>query len=277
MKKNERLGATLTFVGALLGILGTFLIFMKWYGPALHAEAAEPGCEILLKSIMPALLDVAVVAGVLYALSGYGFLTGSRWAFRLAVIANVLALQGSFFINVPFMAADMPPVYFIVFMPNVLLYFLLMKLVGRLSWSRTLTGLLTGMTFVFTLMNGIASWSRIITIGAPIFVAVQRLHWVSMIGWGIVTVQTLLRPREWARIVGIGAALLEVVVGIPLAINTAVQLERFSLFALAPIFSGVLLVLLLWPGLWQRLTASSGSAGEWIGAQAESQVAPAVT
>ena len=53
---------------------------------------------------------------------------------------------------------------------------------------------------------------------------------------------------------GLAAALLELVVGIPLAIATAIDLGRFSLFALAPIISLLLLVIFVWPNLWQRLT-----------------------
>ena len=256
-KTNERLGAILALIGALIGIFGTFLLFLNWYETALTAESAEPGCEILLAYIMPALGDLGILAGVLYAVSAYGFLTRRSWAFQLAVISNVLALQGSFFINVPFAAADLPPVYLFVFLPNLILYILIMWLVGRLPWGRTILGLFTGMTFVFTLMNGVASWSRILTVGAPIFVAVQRLHWVSMIGWGVITVGILVRPKDWMRIVGLIAGLLELVVGIPLAVATAIDLGRFSMFSVAPIFSLLLVVVFLWVDIWQRLTGAN--------------------
>lgn len=254
MRKNDRLGAVLTLILGLLGIIGTFLIFMNWYGPAQHAEAAEPGCEILLKFMMPALSDLGILAGCLYLVSAYGFGTQRNWAFPLAVIANVLALQGAWFINVPFMAAEMPPVYFIVFWPNLIGYLLLLLVVGKVSWQRTLLSLLAGLTFVFTLMNGVASWSRILTIGSTLFYAVQRLHWISMIAWGVVTVGFLLKPREWMRVVGLSAALVELVVGIPLAVATAQQLGRFSMFSLAPIFSFILLVIFLWPNAWKSLS-----------------------
>jgi len=256
MKANERLGGILAIVGALTGIVGTMLLFMNWYQIALTAESAEPGCEILLKYLMPGLGDIGIIAGVIYLLSAYGFFTHRAWAFNLAVVANVLALQGGFFLNVPFMAADLPPVYFAIFFPNVLLYFLLMRLVGRLAWSRILLGLGTGIAFVLCLMNGIASWSRILTIDTPIFMLVQRLHWVAMAAWGTITVGILLRPRDWMRILGIGAAVMELVVGIPLAYATAIQLARFSMFSLAPILSLILLVIFLWPKLWPRLTGS---------------------
>lgn len=256
MKTNDRLGAILALIGAILGIGGTYLIFLNWYTPALTAEAAEPGCEILLKYLMPALSDFGILAGVLYAVSAYGFFNATGWAFPVAVIANVLALQGSWFINVPFMAAGLPPIYFIIFWPSLILYFLIMRAVGRVSWGRTLLGLFSGMTFIFCFMNGVASWSRIITIGSHIFVAVQRLNWIASIGWGVVTVGILLRPKEWVRVVGLAAGFLELVVGIPLAVITTIGLGRFSLFSFGPIFSLALLVLLAWPTKWHRITQS---------------------
>ena len=256
MKTRNHWGTILSLIGAVLGIVGTYLIFLNWYAPALTAEAAEPGCEILLKYLMPALSDFGILAGVLYAVSAYGFFMAAGWAFPLVVIANVLALQGSWFINVPFMAAGMPPVYFIIFWPNLILYFLLVKLVGRVSWSRTLLGLVSGMAFIFCFMNGVASLSRIMTIGAHIFYAVQRLNWVASLGWGVATVGILLRPKEWTRVLGLAAGFLELVVGIPLAVSTTISLGRFSMFSLGPIFSLVLIVLLVWPNMWQRLTQS---------------------
>ena len=254
MKPNGRLGVVVGVVGALLGIVGHFVLFLSWYERGMAAESAEPGCEILLKYIMPALFDVGVLGGVLFAVSGYGFYSGKSWAFPLGVMAIVLALQGAWFINVPFMAAKLPPVYFVIFWPYLALFFLLMRGVGRVPWNRTLLGLLTGMTYVFCFMNGVASTSRIITVGTPIFAAVQRLHWLAMIGWGVVTVKLLLRPTEWMRVLGLVAGLLELAVGIPLAIVTAIDAGRFSMFAMAPIFSLALVVVFVVPTLWHRFT-----------------------
>jgi hypothetical protein len=260
MSNNNRLGSILAVVGSLLGIFGTYLIFLNWYTPALTAEAAEPGCEILLKYLMPALSDFGILAGVLYAVGAYGFFTSRTWAFPVAVIANILAIQGSWFINVPFMAASMPPIYFTIFFPNLIMYFLLMKVVGEQSWGRTLLGLLAGGAMILCFMNGVASWSRIITIGDHIFVVVQRLNWVASIGWGIVTGSVLIKPKAWARVLGLAAGFLELVVGIPLAVSTTISMGRFSMFSLGPIVSFVLLVILLWPNLWERLTETSEEA-----------------
>jgi hypothetical protein len=58
------------------------------------------------------------------------------------------------------------------------------------------------------------------------------------------------------RIIGLGAGLLQVMVGTPLAIETAVELGRFSLFSIAPIMSLVLFLVFLSPARFQRITRS---------------------
>jgi hypothetical protein len=253
MEENRKLGGLLGIIGGLMGIIGHTFIFMNWYVVGMHTESAEPGCEILLKYVNPAMSDLGMIAGVLFLVSAYGFFTKKIWAFLLSVVAIVLALQGAWFVNVPFMAAGLPPVYFLLFWPYLILYFLIILLVGKRTLWHTLLGLLLGMAWVFCLMNGIASLSRIITTGMVFFTFVQRLHWVAMLGWGVVTVGMLMKPREWMRVVGLSAGLLEIVVGYPLAYITALQLGRFSLFALAPICSTVLVVLLLIPGVWGKI------------------------
>jgi len=257
MERNEKLGGIVATFAGLMGIIGHFVIFLNWYFKGMAAEAAEPGCEILLKYINPAMADLGIVGGVIFLVSAYGFFNKKSWAFLLSTIAIVLSLQGAWFINVPFMAAGLPPVYFTLFWPFLIIYFLLMVPVGKLSWSRTLVGFLAGMAWVFCLMNGIASLSRIITVGAPFFSLVQRMHWFAMLGWGIVTVSILMGAKEWTWVTGFTAGVLEIVVGFPLAFVTAQELGRFSLFSLAPICCLILVAIMVWPGdLWKRWTKS---------------------
>lgn len=259
MKNRSFWGGILTATGAVMGIAGHFWLFLQWYQVGMHTQSAEPGCEILLKYVHPAMADFGLLGSVLFAVSAYGFFSQKKWAFPMAVIGIVLALLGSWFINVPYMAAGLPPVYFILFWPYVIFYFLLMVFVGGVSWKRTLLGLLTGVAYIFCFMNGISSTSRIITHGDPIFALVQRLHFVAMLSWAVVTVGVLLQPKEWMRVLGLVAGTVELTVGIPLAYVTAQQLGRFSLFALAPIACLLLLVLLVWPRLWERLTEAQDS------------------
>ena len=252
MKLNYRLGGILAVIAAVIGLVGHFVLFMNWYHIGMGAESAEPGCEILLKYIHPLLADFGILAGVLFGVSAYGFFTKQTWAFFLSTVGIVLALLAAWFINVPYMAADLPPVYFILFWPYLLIYFLFMRSVAGISWSRTLVGLLTGLAYIVCWMNGVSSTSRIITMGAPIFVLVQRLHFFAMIAWAVVTVGILIRPKPWMWVLAVVAGIAELVVGIPLAAVTASQLGRFSLFALAPIVCLILLVLFFWRGFWDK-------------------------
>jgi hypothetical protein len=256
MKDRNQLGGWLASLAAVIGIVGHIYLFLNWYQVGMHTPSAEPGCEILLKYIHPAMADFGMLAGALFAVSAYGFFTKRGWAFFLSVIALVLALLGSWFINVPYMAADLPPIYFPLFWPYVILYFLFLRLVGRIPWSQTLLALFTGIAYIFCWMNGVSSTSRIITHGDPIFVLVQILHWVAMLGWAVVTVGIILKPREWMRVLGLVAGVTELTVGIPLAVVTAQQLGRFSLFALGPIACLGLIVVFVWPGLFKRWTQS---------------------
>ena len=256
MKNKNLLGGILAVIASLMGIIGHFILFLNWYQVGMHTPSAEPGCEILLKYIHPFMADLGILGGVLFAVSAYGFFTKKNWAFFLSVVALVLALLGSWFVNVPYMAAGLPPIYFPLFWPYVILYFLFLRMVGNVSWSRTLLALFTGIAYIFCWMNGVASTSRIITIGAPIFSLVQRLHWVAMIGWAVITVGIIIKPKPWMQVVGLIAALTELVVGIPLALETAQMLGRFSLFALGPIACFALLVVLVWPRVWERWTGT---------------------
>src|SRR4030042_949548 len=195
MKRENLIGGTLAILAALMGSIGHSVLFLNGDRIGRGAESAEPGCEILLKYIHPLMADFGILGGVLFAVSAYGFFSKKIWAFFLSVVALVLALLGSWFINVPYMAADLPPIYFPLFWPYVLLYFLFLKAVGKISWSQTLLGLLTGVAYIFCWMNGVSSTSRIITHGDPIFVLVERLHWVAMLGLAVITVGLIMESK----------------------------------------------------------------------------------
>ena len=239
MKTNYKLGGVLAALAAVIGIIGHYILFNQFYQLGMHAEAAEPGCEILLEVIHPILANMGLLAAALFSVSAYGFFTQRKWAFSLSVVGFILALLGSFFVNIPFLAAS---------------YFLMMVRVQKVSWARTLLALATGITYILCWMNGIASTSRIITIGADIFILVQKLHFVSMLGWGVVTAGILIKPREWQRVLALTSGATQLIVGIPLAIVTTQELGRFSLFSLAPLLSFILVILLVIPGLWKKWT-----------------------
>ena len=250
--KNYKLGGILATIAAVMGGIGHFVLFFKWYQIGMHAESAEPGCEILLKYIHPFLCDLGLLAAAIFAVSAFGYFTKQKWASILSVIGIILALLASFFVNIPFMAANLPPVYMTLFLPYLLIFLGLCLFVEKISLRRTFVGLATGIAYIFCWMNGVSSTSRIITTGQDMFVLVQRLHWVAMLGFAVVTAVVLLKPKPWIRPVVMISALIELIVGIPLTIVTAQSLGRFSMFALAPIASLGLLIAFLVPRFWKK-------------------------
>ena len=205
--------------------------------------------------------DFGMLGGVLFAVSAYGYFTRRNWAFFLSVIALVLALLGSWFINVPYMAAGLPPIYFPLFWPYVILYFLFLRVVGKVSWSQNTAGIINRDCLYLLLDEWCCQHKPDHHHGSPILSLSRHLHWVAMIGWAVVTVGIIMRPKEWMRVVGLVAGVTELVVGIPLTIATAQQLGRFSLFALAPISCLILVILFVWPGLWEKLTKTGEDLG----------------
>jgi hypothetical protein len=247
---NNTLGMVIASLGALLGIVGTLLLFVRWYEPVMAAEVAvgRPDEGIIVQYIFPVLSDIGVIGGVLWALAAVGFGLRKSWAWTLGVIANVLALQGSFFPMIPPVTRGLPPANALVFVPNLIFFVLMLQVVRRLDWRVLAIGLLSGIAMVLSFMNGVASTNKmIVSGGAALFVAVERLNWVAALGWGVFTVLLITKPRSWVRWIAFGAALLELTAGLPLGIATAIEEGGFSMFLPAPLLSLALLIALALP------------------------------
>ncbi|MFW9823939.1 MAG: hypothetical protein ACFFE4_13425 [Candidatus Thorarchaeota archaeon] len=263
MTGNRVLGTILCLIGAVLGIVLTPLFFIYLYEPLIAAEASlggsAVGCAAVVVFIFPAISDMGVIAGVMYALSVIGFISDDKHTFKIAIIANVLALQASFWPIIPLLVTGLPPLFAILFLPNLIIFFLLMGTVGRLSLKTTLLGLITGMAWVLTFMNGVASTNRLVVLNdqpiVALFITAQRLNWGAAIAWGIVTVGVAINPKEWIRKLGLGAGILEIAIGYPSGVFSPFG-GGFSLFLLAPMISTLLVIILISPKVWTKLVGS---------------------
>jgi len=266
---NKRnLGMLLSSLGAVIGIFGTWVLFIIFYEPYQVALLAGSGCDAIIIVFFPIMADIGVIAGILYLLSAIGFYSELDWAFYLSAIANVLALQGAFWAMIPAMSVGLAPAYIVIFLPNLLIYFPLLIKVGEIKWSRVLLALIAGMAFVMSFMNGIAGTNRIlgtisepvrVASGGPIYVITQRMNWVSSFGFGILTAGIILHPKTtWLRYVGIAAALFAFV-AMPLAILNTIDKGSFSMFFSAPLLSIPILVVCIWPRLWEQIVASKAN------------------
>lgn len=271
MEKNQLLGFILSLVGAVIGIFGGMVIFVLTYEPYMWWEAnspiAEEGCEIIIEEILPIISDLSIIGGLLFAVAAYGFYTREDWSVSLAIVGNTLCLLAGFWPTIPAMQMGLMPIWGIIFVPNLVIFLLMTHYVEGIPWITVIFALLTGIAYVMCFLNGVASTNRmklflpatgdapdpIVTIHA-IFRALQRVSWVSAIGWGIVTIGILRRPKEdWVRILAIGTGILAVVTGYPIALASSLTFEKLSMFFMAPILSTLLVVVPFFPRMWNRI------------------------
>ena len=170
MKSNQRLGLILAALGAIVGILGGMGLFVMTYEPYILAELnnlGEEGCDVIIRDFLPIISDLSIIGGTVFAVSAYGFLTDEEWAVSLAVVGNTLCLLAGFWPTIPAMQMGLVPVWGIIFLPNLLIFFLMGHYVAKIPWITILFALLTGIAYVMCFLNGIASTNRMETVAAP--------------------------------------------------------------------------------------------------------------
>ena len=254
MNKKYLLGGFIAIIGAVLGLWLNTKYFMEQYQQSIDLGNPDIGCQTIVKYFYPLMADIGILSGVLWALSAYGFFGDKNWAYPLATIANVLALFANMWVNIPPLSTGNPGPWFIIFLPNLLIYIILQGFVGKLSWKRISFGLLMGMAYILTFVNSIAATNRLLMrSNNTIFVLTQRLNMIASLAWFFTVVGLLLTKKDGVRYVGIGASIMGLIAGFPLAI--ASEGFSFSMFYLGPIVCLILLVMLSWPDLWGKMNA----------------------
>ena len=269
-RKKKYTAVILTSIGAIIGILGTWILFINYYEPLHKAMALPPAqggvaTDAIAIIFLPIVCDLAIVGGVLYLISALAFYSESQFAFPIAVIGNILSLQASFWPFIPAITVGEPPVFLPIFFMNLTIYFILLIYIGKIGWLRTILALATGITFVMSFMNGVASTKHIIDVvegrmdtGGPIYVISQRINWIGAFGFAGVTSGIILwNKKEWVRYLGVGSAILVLLGGLPLAIiNTIEKGGDISMFFFAPVLTIPLLLIFVSPLLWKRIVES---------------------
>ncbi len=265
MKEKPRSGVIVSLTGAVVGIIGVFVVFMLTYKAMIAVEiaAGRPDEAKIVSYVIPFLSDIGIFAGALWAVSAYGFARKERWAWGTAVIANVISLLTGFFAMIPAMSRGLFPLFLFIFIPNLITYVLLLTHVRKVDSKIVLISLLSGITYVIVFMNGVASTDKIILGKGIVFIAVQRVNWIASIGWGIFTVALVMR-KKWAMPVGLGAGLLAITAGTPLAVATTIEAGRFSMFSPGPILALLMLLILFTP-------VGNKTVARWLDGPAQDQ------
>ena len=263
-------GFILAITGAILG-LGLFLVlylnnYELYIDKQLEIYPDKTSFRVITY-ILPLFTVFAMLAGAMYLVSAYGFLRKASWAYALATVANVLAVQFSFWPMIPAMDTRVNPVFLWVFFPNGIIFILLHFRVGKRSFGQILIGLLAGMAFVVSWINGTASlnmsWMPERFPDNSLYILANPLHWIIAFSFGVICVGIFLFPKkEWIRMLGIGVGAIEIILGVPMAIIATLQKGEFSLYAAAPFFSVLLIFLFAFPKLWNKFLKLNSDRAE---------------
>ena len=253
MKERSKTGAAIAIISAFLGIVVIYASFFQVYDPIMASEMADgrAGGESIAdgvsisKYVMPVVNDIVIIGGVVWAVSAYGFMKREKWAWSTAILANVLSLL-SFFMLIPAMSRGISPIYALVFIPNIIAFFLLLAYVRKIDPKIIAISTVAGMAYVMAFMNGVAATDQMLSGGGTVFVVGQRLNWIASIALGGFVVALLTR-KNWILQLGLGAALLTLTAGIPLGVVTAIESAKFSMYFLAPILALFLIISLILP------------------------------
>ncbi len=258
MEEKRKAGSIIALIGALYGIFGSLIVFNIHWQEAYFAKKAQElaagegvgVCADIIKWMYPALTDIAVIGSVILLIAAYLYWKNHENAWAVAMAGILLMVQGTGFPIVAAASAGLFPKYVLLFVPNLVLFYLFMTYVRKLDSKVVIFATIVGMVYVLCLFNGVASASRSLSHGgvegtAAQFVAVQRLNWVAVVGWFIFLYGTLLK-KKWVYPIFIGAATLGIVGGVQLGLDSMINEGTiFSMFLMAPIFSIGLLIYLL--------------------------------
>ena len=277
---NYGIGLILSVIGMLIQLILAPWFFLLHYELLMVKEievAKCPTCVYIIKYFLPAYTDVAIIAGIFYFIAAIGFYRKDEWSVKMAMIGNILALFTSFWPMIPEMDTGVPILYAAIFLPNVVLWFVIARYAGNISWGRIMTGLFTGMAMVTTFMNGTASVNMymktlrspdarvlifttpkgnpytVAKVGEVFFVMTQRLNWLAAIGMMIVTYYVLFRPDDKIRLLGIVSGLISLILGTPLGIKISFMKNEISMMLYAPILAFIYLIVFIYTPFWNKL------------------------
>ena len=251
MPDNYKLGAVLAAIGAVVGMIG-FFMFVQIYNPLImtmiNLHRAHEGEAVRYTFALLGYLTIA--AGALWTLALYGFVTRERWAWMLGIIASTLSILAGFFPMVPAMDAKVPPVTAVIFGPNLFLW-LALFVVRKTDWRIVALALVAGIAFTLSFMDGVAPIAKFReTLGQDavngLYLFVQQINWWASAAWAVF-IFALVGRKPWARVVGLGAGLMELWGGYPVGILNMLEVKRFSLFLPAPLLSTALVIFLMLP------------------------------
>lgn len=279
---RSKKGGTMGVVSLILGAGGVFLsylfIFLHLDNIVFAETVAATECRLVSPFFIPLFNVIGILGGMIWLVAGVGFFGKKEWAYNVGVIAVIITLFASFWPNIPAMEskAAVPGPWFLIFFPNLVVYFLLVIRRGQERGKKAWFGLVLGMAFILNFINGIAATTRmsnrlpgmvVETIlmtdysRASIYMLTMPTNMIASILFGFATIGIFLaKNKEKARIAGLAGAFLAISAGFPLALYSmfieSVLLSGspgFSMFILGPVVSLVVGIFILSSKMWNKI------------------------
>ena len=273
-KIKSRNSRSMGIVSIILGAGGVFLSYLFIF---LHLDniisaetAAARECRLVAPFFIPAFACIGILGGILWLTAGVGFFQKKEWAYSVGVIAVVIALFASFWPNIPAMESKsaVPGPWFLIFFPNLLVYFFLVGRKGHESGKKALFGLVLGMGFILNFINGIAATTRMMNrlpdislptpdySGAFMYMLTMPTNMIASILFGLTTMGIFLAKRkDLMRITGLAGVFLAILAGFPLAFYSMFFSGEFgfSMFIMGPVVSLLAGLLIIPSKMWNNI------------------------
>jgi len=265
--KTEKSG----LMGLFSLILGAGGVFFSYYfifahlGNILAAETdAAQECRLTAPFFIPAFACIGILGGILWLAASVGFFQKKEWAYSVGVIAVVISLFASLWPNIPAMEskAAVPGPWFLIFFPNLIVYFYLVKGKGKEPMSKAWLGLGFGMAFILNFINAIAATTRMMNRlpdydAAGMYMLTMPTNMIASALFGLACAGLFLaKKKELVRAVALAGAFMAICAGFPLAIYSMFfegPTFEFSMFTLGPVVSLVLGLIILFPKMWNKI------------------------
>lgn len=252
MKNNHRLGAVLSVVGILTGLLVLFLM-ASIYNPNIEGKlaGARPDEALTVQIVFALLSWLGTAAGALWVMVLYGFLQKASWAWFWGTVAATVQILAGFFPIIPPSSIGLPAPTLWVFLIASVLWFG-MLLIGGVDKKVIALAFACGLAYVLTFIDGVGAISRFQTEEKGFINAMygmsQMINWWGAAAWAVF-IFALVKGKSWALPLGIFSAAMSMFGGFPVGVTDVIVKGRFSMFLVAPVMSTILLVCFQLPGI----------------------------
>jgi hypothetical protein len=277
-KIRSEKGGMMGLVSIILGAGGIFLsyffIFLHLANILAAETAAAQECRLTAPFFIPAFAAIGIIGGMLWLVAGVGFFQRKKWAYSVGVIAVIITLFASFWPNIPAMesGAAVPGPWFLIFFPNLIVYFLLVGRKGHESGKKALFGLVLGMAFILNFINGIAATTRMVNrlpdpssptpdySQAFMYMLTMPTNMIASLLFGLTVIGFFLaKNKDNVRMAGLAGVFLAISAGFPLAIYSMFFSGEFgfSMFIMGPVVSLLAGLVIVPSKLWNKIIGNT--------------------